>query len=109
LTITAIAEVNSEINQMPPVLFLYVYASGKLVHGRNDQWIFDRQDLDTGEVNSSQTHHLAPFMMDWFVAPALFALSLMHCKGITLRALANVSTPFFSMAVACRTICRDFE
>ena len=89
LTITAIAEVNSEIKQMPSILVLYVYANGKLVHGRNDQWIFDRQDLDTGEVNSSQTHHLAPFMMDWFVAPALFAISLMHCKGITLRALVN--------------------
>ncbi|MGB8478934.1 MAG: hypothetical protein WCE63_08845 [Acidobacteriaceae bacterium] len=89
LTITAIAEVNSEIEQMPPILVLYVYASGKLVHGRNDQWIFDRRDLDTGEVNSSQAHHLVPFMMDWFVAPALFAISLMHCKGITLRALAN--------------------
>jgi hypothetical protein len=82
LNIAVLLELNGRIGPLRTMLRMYVYGDGSLASSREDQWMFD---LDTSELNTIRSSDGASFMLDWFVAPCFFALTLMHCKGVTLK------------------------
>jgi hypothetical protein len=80
--------------RLPIVIRQYVDANGKLWTPGEGKWAiqhqeiygamtpFDRLPVASFEVGSNA---LSSWVMDWFIAPTLFAISLMHCKNVHLR------------------------
>lgn len=90
LTFVTITEMAGRIVQMPIAIHKYVYPTGELA-ARKDEWMFASEAMpETGLTASdlqTDTVSLGSFVMDWFIAPTLFAISLTHCKGVTIRAV----------------------
>jgi len=101
LMFTVVFESNGTVQKYPFRIYQYVDANGRLAtDASGEQWYLSyekmlddewpRQFLRIPSIPNSESDRLAAHAMDWFVAPALFAISLMHCKNVSVKPKARI-------------------
>jgi len=97
LLFTVVAEFQKEVVKFPLWPILFVYADGKLAENdpEGQQWIYAFDEMPDvawpyslrrfRSISAGQSNEeCSAYMLDWFVAPCLFAISLLHCKNVAL-------------------------
>jgi hypothetical protein len=83
LSLTDFTERHGHIFPEPMMPHFAIESNGSLVADRK-AWRFVVEGIYE-DFEMEQVQEMAPSVIDWHIAPCFFALTLLHCKGVSLR------------------------